>query len=384
MHAREIIEKFGGQSALARLLGRPQSTVSYWAKTGKIPIRWWPKLSVLAVEHGWVLRAEDLLSNETPVATLKANGNSALVAIQPASVATAAVPPAQGRLDLGIEKVQEVDGVGMGVLTDGTAFLTGRGLARLAGVHHRAIQDITTEWNAPEAFPRIARIREILASHNITVEQPYIAVQQRSGVFFAYPDVFCMAVLEYFAFDAANNPDEAKKNYRLLAGTALRQFIYTQVGYDPKNELPEQWRIFHDRVSLAYNTVPKGYFSIFKEMADMIVTLGQAGLHIDAGFVPDISVGISWAKYWATNNLVQKYGERVKYEHNYPDYFPQSASNPQEPWCYPEDALGEFRRWLRESYIGGGKFETYIIGKVKDRALPPSFAQLAIAAYVRE
>ena len=36
------------------------------------------------------------------------------------------------------------------------------------------------------------------------------------------------------------------------------------------------------------NAVPSGYFGIFKEMADMIVTLGQAGLHIDASFVPDI------------------------------------------------------------------------------------------------
>ena len=41
------------------------------------------------------------------------------------------------------------------------------------------------------------------------------------------------------------------------------------------------------------------------------------------------------------------YGERVKFDHNYPSYFPQSASNPQEAWCYPEAALGEFRCWFR-------------------------------------
>ena len=33
MHAKEVIEKFGGQSALARRLGKGQSTVGYWAKT---------------------------------------------------------------------------------------------------------------------------------------------------------------------------------------------------------------------------------------------------------------------------------------------------------------------------------------------------------------
>ena len=67
--------------------------------------------------------------------------------------------------------------------------------------------------------------------------------------------------------------------------------------------------------------------------------------------------------------------------YNYPDYFPQAESNPQEPWCYPEMALGEFRRWIREKYIGEGKFEHYLSDKIKQNVLPASFAQIAIAAY---
>lgn len=42
--------------------------------------------------------------------------------------------PAQGEFNLQIQKQIEIDGIGMGVLNDGTAFLTGRGLARLCGV----------------------------------------------------------------------------------------------------------------------------------------------------------------------------------------------------------------------------------------------------------
>jgi hypothetical protein len=116
----------------------------------------------------------------------------------------------------------------------------------------------------------------------------------------------------------------------------------------------------------------------------MIVTLGQAGLHIDEKFVPDISVGIAWSKHWKIENLDERFGARKKFEHNYPDYFPQSTSNPQEPWCYPEVALGEFRRWFRDSYIGEGKFTNYIEAKAKENALPVSFAQIAIAAYIRD
>ena len=102
---------------------------------------------------------------------------------------------------------------------------------------------------------------------------------------------------------------------------------------------------------------------------------------IDSKFVPDISVGIAWGTYWSANKLNEKFGERIKFQHNYPDYFPQSESNPQEPWCYPEMALGEFRKWIREHYIGGGKLANYLTDKVKQNALPASFAQIAIAAY---
>ncbi len=92
----------------------------------------------------------------------------------------------------------------------------------------------------------------------------------------------------------------------------------------------------------------------------MIVTLGQSGLHIDNTFVPDISVGKTWASYWVESELSGKYGDRQTYEHNYPDYFPQAKSNPQGPWCYPESALGEFRKWFREVYIAEGKFKSYL------------------------
>ena len=38
--AQKIIQKFGGQTALAEALGKPQSTVQYWRASGSIPARW--------------------------------------------------------------------------------------------------------------------------------------------------------------------------------------------------------------------------------------------------------------------------------------------------------------------------------------------------------
>lgn len=68
------------------------------------------------------------------------------------------------------------------------------------------------------------------------------------------------------------------------------------------------------------------------------------------------------------------------YPHRYPDDHPQAKSNPQESWCYPIGALGEFRQWLQDEYLEGGKFKGYLNGKVKKGELAPSVAQLAIAA----
>jgi hypothetical protein len=290
----------------------------------------------------------------------------------------------QGELDLKVYKEVEINGVGMGVLSDGTPYLTGRGLASLCDVHSSRISEIGADWGSDKSRPGAIGVRRILENRGIAMpEHPYIEIIQDEGVLFhAYPDFVCLAVLEYYAFDAgAGKREQALSNYRLLAGKSLHDFIYAQVGYDPSEQVPEAWKQFHLRVSLTYNSVPAGYFGIFKEIADMIVTLGQNGLHLDSSFVPDISVGLAWGKNWASQGLDARYGPRIKWEHNYPEEFPQAESNPQDAWCYPEVALGEFRRWFREDYIRGGKFAKYINNQIKKKQLPPSFAQVVTKAY---
>jgi hypothetical protein len=237
---------------------------------------------------------------------------------------------------------------------------------------------MTAGWN--ENKPREAKIKETLASQGLAFTTPYIPMTKDGKAYYAYPDAVCMAVLEYYAFDAGNNARaQALKNYRLLARASFREFIYTQVGYDPRQQIPEVWRQFHDRVSLVYDSVPAGYFSVFKEAADIIVTLIRAGVRIGNDFIPDISIGIHWARHWNDQGLAQQFGDRQKYQHNYPDYFPQAASNPQSPYCYPDAALAEFRRWMRDDYLPG-KFPEYLQSKVRQGALPASFSEMALAA----
>jgi hypothetical protein len=208
----------------------------------------------------------------------------------------------------------------------------------------------------------------------------FYAVERNGTVNHIVPAAVCMAVLEYYAFEARSENEQAAKSYRTLARKGFNDFIYAQVGYNPTGAPDVAWRQFHDRVSLSYHTVPDGYFSIFKEIADIFVTMIRGGANLGPSFVPDISVGQLWSKYWVAESLEVLYGERKKYEHNYPLYFPQSASNPQLPYCYPDDALAEFRKWVREEYLAK-RMSPYLIQKVKQGQIPPAAATAALEAF---
>jgi len=89
MDARDIINLFGGQSALAVILGKSQSTVSYWAKAGMVPAKWQSRLLELAIERELPLTAADFIaSNEKNVATKNINENKTLVLKMPQKVAS--------------------------------------------------------------------------------------------------------------------------------------------------------------------------------------------------------------------------------------------------------------------------------------------------------
>jgi hypothetical protein len=290
------------------------------------------------------------------------------------------ITPSQMEMELSIAAEREINGIGMGVLSDGAAFLTLRGLARMCGLPNSVIVRVTGQWQDTPLKPREHRIRELVREHGADDSRAFIAIKKDGVVQHAVPDAVCMAVLEYYAFEAGGESSaHAAKSYRTLARKGFKDFIYAQVGYNPTGRSDIAWQQFHDRVSLSYHTVPDGYFSVFKELADITVTLIRAGADLGPHFIPDISVGIAWGKHWTTNNLDAVYGARMKYDHNYPSYFPQAASNPQTPYCYPDEALAEFRDWIKKEYTPR-KMPTYILGKVKDGQIPGPAANAALAA----
>ena len=290
------------------------------------------------------------------------------------------ITPPQLKLDLEIAAEKEIDGIGMGVLSDGTPFLTLRGLARMCGVDIATIVRITAAWQEAPLKPREAKIKELVLAQGADDSIVFIAIFKNGVIHHAVPAAVCMAVLEYYAFEAKGEYGQAAKSYRTLARKGFNDFIYAQVGYNPTGAPDVAWKQFHDRVSLSYHTVPDGYFSVFKEIADLLVTMIREGASLGSTFIPDISVGLHWGKHWRSENLDVVYGERIKYDHNYPAYFPQALSNPQPAYCYPDDALAEFRQWVRVQYLPG-KLPNYLNDKVKQGQITAKKANAAIAAF---
>ncbi|MBF8669674.1 hypothetical protein IR012_10535 [Pseudomonas putida] len=283
--------------------------------------------------------------------------------------------PKQIVLDLGVEVQRDVNGIEMGVLENGIPFLTQRGLALVTGAHRSAIQDITQEWE--DHFDddiltkdRISFIRQYLTERGYVDRKLYIETIRDGSPHYAYPDIVCMAILEYYAFESRATNQVATDNYRRFAAYGLQRFIYDSLHYTPG----DKWQYHHERVSLLANTAPDDHFIVFHEITGLIVDLIAADLTVNHKTIPDISVGQMWAKHWKANNLESVYGVRIPFMHTYPDRFPQALSGPQEANAYPNSALPEFRRWFKNDYLVT-KFPAYILKKAntlpggKDEAL---------------
>lgn len=275
----------------------------------------------------------------------------------------------------------EVDGIQMGVLSDGIPYLTMRGLASICGVAPSVIHALTDNWQEEKTKPRGKKINQILLEQGYKQNRLYVkTTKNRSSGENAYPDSVCMAILEYYAFEANPNIETALRNYRTLARSSLRLFIYNRSGYDPSNLIPKSWKNFRDRIILN-DQIPMGFFSIFREMVDIVVHLIQNKFEFNPSSVPDISVGQIWGRYWLSNNFNSKYKPRLKYYHKYPESYPQGAKS-IDAWIYPIEALGEFRHWLYDTYVTK-YFPKYLSGKEKDGMLPPSSSELILTSMTR-
>lgn len=280
-----------------------------------------------------------------------------------------------------VERQTEVQDVEMGVLDSGIPYLTGRGLERLCGVGHGPFGRLTTNWQEEKFKPRGRAITELLQQSGYFEDELYLKAEFNGRIIHAFTEPVCLALLEYYAFVSDEPREQAIRAFRNLAKLKFRDFVYDALGYRPENKILDSWRHFHDRIDMTFEAVPSGHFSVFKEIASMIVPMIRSGLIISDKVIPDISVGRAWSDYWKNSSLEAEYGQRIRYEHNYPPYYPQAKSNPQPAYAYPDSCLGIFRAWLRENYIIT-KFPKYLLGQTKQGKLAANVANQVIETFV--
>jgi len=294
---------------------------------------------------------------------------------------TGSLPPTPKQPDLfHVEKQAEFDGVEMGVLESGVPYLSGRGLARMCGIDHKSLHELAVNWGDEKFKPRGKVINQLLIQAGYHEEVLYLRSEHNGSEINAYVEPVCLAILEYFAFLAKEPRQEAIRAFRTLAKRKFREFVYEAVGYSPEQKVLDHWKHFHDRVDLTQDAAPTGHWGVFREMAIMIVPMIRSGVMISDRVVPDISVGRAWSEHWQKAGLDSQFGPRTRYDHAYPDYYPQAKSNPQPSYAYPNAALGAFREWLQQNYILN-KLPKYLLGQASKGTLRIEAANKVIAAF---
>jgi len=279
-----------------------------------------------------------------------------------------------------VERQIEFNEVEMGVLESGIPYLTGRGLSKMCGIDNAGFHRLTSNWEEEQLKPRGKVISKLLKDSGYTESTLYLKAELNGVQINAFTEPVCLALLEYYAFLADEKREPAINAFRTLARIKFREFVYEAVGYSPDHKILDSWRHFHDRVDMTLDSVPDGYFCIFREIAIMIVPMIRAGIIISDRVVPDISVWKAWSSYWSDKKLSDIHGDRTRYDHEYPLYYPQAKSNPQPSYAYPESCLGEFRAWLRRHYITN-KFPNYLLGQIKKGTIPALTANKAIEVF---
>lgn len=171
-----------------------------------------------------------------------------------------------------IEKFGEFDGIQMGVMLDGTPFLTGRGLAFLCGVSPQAVFSWGQSIN--NDTPRWRKMSLLLREQDFPEDRIYEVLEDYPQKPNAYTEKVCLAFLEYYAFVASpeNQTDKAKDIVRKLMGKTFRDFVYALVGYEREKQTFSEYtlsRIVHHH-DVDDSPLPDGYFCLFDKMIEIL------------------------------------------------------------------------------------------------------------------
>ena len=256
----------------------------------------------------------------------------------------------------------------MGVLPGGVSYLSQRSLAAFCGVDESSLRELSAAVTSGAVTPAASKVRANLNRNGWDRPGPYVLVKASGRVVNAYPDLCCLAFLRYYALSGSEPAADAMER---LAGQKMREHVYAKCGMGVRRAVPKHEN-YH--AMMALNKPPRGYFSILLQCRDLVYETEEEGLPFDEKSSIVLSAAGCFGRYWTSNKLDDKYGQRLKFEHWYPDRYPQSQANPLECWIYPVDSLPEFARWRDEVYEPE-KMRNYLAKKERQGFLPAGSAK---------
>ncbi|MEM9767284.1 MAG: hypothetical protein AAF892_05325 [Cyanobacteria bacterium P01_D01_bin.71] len=268
--------------------------------------------------------------------------------------------------------VLEISGlpIEVGVLPDGTPFMSGRELARACGISNSTL----VGWGevAPQLGDRhrAGKLAELLATYRYEGDRLFMRLPD--GAQFAgrtnvsvYPYQVCLAFLDYYAFEASK--PAARDSLRLLNEKQLPQSICAAIKEPlPKDPLQQtispQLDPFRHRP--LRNGIPVGYFEVGQVLAEDFAPSAPLTELRNARF---INIDKAWNRYWNIQQLSQQYGDRLA--------MPQHPLNDwarTQQYVYPAAASKVFQEWLVLHYLPD-RYPSYLQRKWKQITREISF-----------
>jgi KilA-N domain len=142
--------------------------------------------------------------------------------------------------------------------------------------------------------------------------------------------------------------------FEMMVSEWVEQWLLT--GQNPITQpisLHPYQRVWYQRLMLfeQKTKLPKGKWCIFEQIGKLMRDLEAKNVHLHDKATIDISVGRTWC-HWLRQNGHDTDFEQ--YIHYYPDKRGEQLAN-----IYPYELLGDFHKWLEETYISD-KFPEYV------------------------
>jgi hypothetical protein len=279
------------------------------------------------------------------------------------SSAHSLVPPA--------EVLQSIEVAGLdvevGILGDGTPFMSGRELARACGISNSTLVGWGEHTPQLGDENRAGKMAHLLATYRYEGDRFFLRIPD--GTKFghkanvsAYPYKVCLAFLDYYAFEA--NKEAARNSLRVLSEQQLPQFIYQAIHGAPSNTDAPIMDPFRDRP--LRDGIPVGYFTV-AQLASREELRSRLREFFPELIIPETQLAKAWNHYWDVKKLGAQYGDR----------FPLPDQK-NEPWSqmvtyvYPKAALEDFRQWLSLRYLPD-RFPSYLQRKIKQCSWPATW-----------